>query len=186
VTADIEAKAWGTVLLNLGDARQRFYFTLAVTAVTLITLFRIVDSPFGRVLQGIRENEQRMASLGYRVRRFKLAAFVISGTLSGLAGYLYFTLTAFADPTLAFWLHSAQILVMTVLGGLGTLIGPAAGAAILTLFIDWCSEQTEHWKLYLGILIVAFTLYSTGGILSALSRIARAVASLMRTEHRNA
>jgi branched-chain amino acid transport system permease protein len=185
VTADIKAEMLGKMLLNLSDARERFYFTLCVTALVLISLLRIVDSPFGRVLQGIRQNEQRMRSLGYRVRRFKLAAFVISGTLSGLAGYLYFMLTAFADPTLAFWLQSAQILVMTVLGGLGTLIGPAAGAAALTLFVDWCSELTEHWKLYLGILIVAFTLFSTGGIFAALGRIG-SLAGLKRAEHRNA
>jgi branched-chain amino acid transport system permease protein len=175
VTADFKASIAGVTLLDLGNPHHRFYFSLAAAALVLLGLLRVVDSPFGRVLQGIRENEQRMRALGYRAGRFKLACFVISGTLSGLAGYIYFTLTSFADPTLAYWLHSAQILVMTVLGGIGTLLGPAIGAAFLTFFSDWSSELTEHWKLYLGILIVAVTLFSPGGAWSGLARVLRSL-----------
>jgi branched-chain amino acid transport system permease protein len=173
VTSDFKASIAGVTLLDLGNPHQRFYFSLAATALVLLGLMRVVDSPFGRVLQGIRENEQRMRALGYRVGCFKLACFIMSGTLAGLAGYLYFTLTSLADPTLAYWLHSAQILVMTVLGGIGTLLGPALGAAFLTFFSDWSPELTGHWKLYLGLLIVAATLFSPGGAWNGLARILR-------------
>jgi branched-chain amino acid transport system permease protein len=171
VSGALKAEIDGVTLLNLSDPRQRFYVTLATAMLVLLGLSRLVDSPFGRVLQGIRENDQRMRALGYRTGRFKLACFVISGTLSGLAGYLYFTLTSFADPTLTYWLHSAQILVMTVLGGIGTLLGPAIGVAFFTFFIDWASELTEHWKLYLGLAVVSATLFAPGGIWSGIQRM---------------
>ncbi|MGA7327136.1 MAG: branched-chain amino acid ABC transporter permease [Rhodomicrobium sp.] len=173
VSSNVKATIAGFTLVNLGDRVQRFYFTLGAASLVLLGLLRLVDSPFGRVLQGIRENEQRMRALGYRVGRFKLACFVLSGTLSGLAGYLYFALTTFADPTLTYWLQSAQILVMTVLGGVGTLLGPAIGAAFFTYFIDWSSELTEHWKLYLGLIVVAATLFSPGGLWKGLERISK-------------
>jgi branched-chain amino acid transport system permease protein len=171
VSATMKAEIGGVTLLNLSDARERFYVTLATATLVLLGLSRLVDSPFGRVLQGIRENNQRMRALGYSVSGFKLVCFVIGGTLSGLAGYLYFTLTGFADPTLSYWLHSAQILVMTVLGGIGTLLGPAIGVAFFTLFIDWASELTEHWRLYLGLVVVVATLFAPGGIWSGFERM---------------
>jgi branched-chain amino acid transport system permease protein len=171
VSATMKAEIGGVTLLNLSDPRERFYVTLATATLVLLGLSRLIDSPFGRVLQGIRENDQRMRALGYPVSRFKLACFVISGTLSGLAGYLYFTLTSFADPTLSYWLHSAQILVMTVLGGAATLLGPATGVAFFSFFIDWASELTEHWKLYLGLAVVTATLLAPGGVWSGLERI---------------
>jgi branched-chain amino acid transport system permease protein len=170
VSVTMKAEIGGITLLNLSDPSHRFYAALAAATLVLLGLARLVDSPFGRVLQGIRENDQRMRALGYSVSRFKLACFVIGGTLSGLAGYLYFTLTSFADPTLSYWLHSAQILVMTVLGGTGTLLGPAIGVAFITLFIDWASELTEHWKRYLGLVVVAATLFAPGGIWSGFER----------------
>jgi branched-chain amino acid transport system permease protein len=171
VSVTMKAEIGGVTLLNLSDSRERFYVTLATATLVVLGLSRVVDSPFGRVLQGIRENDQRMRALGYPVSRFKLACFVIGGTLSGLAGYLYFTLTSFADPTLSYWLQSAQILVMTVLGGIGTLLGPAIGVALFTLFIDWASELTEHWKLYLGLAIVVAALFAPGGIWTGLERM---------------
>jgi branched-chain amino acid transport system permease protein len=171
VSTSLKAGIGGVTLLNLSNPRERFYVTLAIATLVLLGLSRLVDSPFGRVLQGIRENDQRMRALGYAAGRFKLACFIISGTLSGLAGYLYFTLTSFADPTLTYWLHSAQILVMTVLGGMGTLVGPAIGVAFFTFFIDWASELTEHWKLYLGLAVVSATLFAPGGLWSGFRRL---------------
>jgi branched-chain amino acid transport system permease protein len=168
VSVDSKAEISGVTFFNLGNLLQRYYVTLAAAAIVMLGLFRIVESPFGHVLQGIRENQQRMRALGYRVNLYKLVAFVISGTLAGLAGYLYFVLTNFADPTLTYWLLSAQIMVMTVLGGRGTLIGPAIGAAFFTLFIDWSSELTDHWKVYLGIVVVAVTLFAPGGFWNGL------------------
>jgi len=180
VTATIKAEIGGVTLLNLSDPNERFYVALATSTLVLVGLSRVVDSPFGRVLQGIRDNDQRMRALGYPVTRFKLACFAVSGTLSGLAGYLYFTLTSFADPTLSYWLHSAQILVMTVLGGIGTLLGPAIGVAFFILFIDWASELTEHWKLYLGLAVVAATLFAPGGVWSGFQRMIAAALKISR------
>ena len=173
VSVNMKAEIGGVTLLNLSNSSERFYATLTAATLVLLGLSRLVNSPFGRVLQGIRENDQRMRALGYPVERFKLACFVIGGTLSGLAGYLYFTLTSFTDPTLSYWLHSAQILVMAVLGGTGTLLGPAIGVAFVTLFIDRASELTEHWKLYLGLVVVAATLFAPGGFWGALERLTR-------------
>lgn len=174
---DLKATIGDIVLFNLGNALQRYYFTLVTTALVLVGLSRLVVSPFGKVIQGIRSNEKRMRALGYPVARYKLVCFVIAGTLGGLAGYLYFTLTSFVDPTVIDWLQSAQLLVIVILGGLGTLIGPAVGALALILFIDQVSELTEHWKLYLGVVVLVVTLYGRGGligvgrqILSALTR----------------
>jgi branched-chain amino acid transport system permease protein len=184
VSVTMKAEIGGFTLLNLSDPRERFYAALAAATLALLGLSRVVDSPFGRVLQGVRENDQRMRALGYPVSRFKLTCFVISGTLAGLAGYLYFTLTGFADPTLSYWLHSAQILVMTVLGGIGTLLGPAIGVAFFTLFIDWASELTEHWKLFLGLAIVAATLFVPGGVWSGFQRVIAARSKMGRQNGR--
>jgi branched-chain amino acid transport system permease protein len=185
VSATVKAEIGGVTLLNLSDPRERFYVTLATATLVLLGLSRVVDSPFGRVLQGIRENDQRMRALGYAVNRFKLACFAVSGTLSGLAGYLYFTLTSFADPTLSYWLHSAQILVMTVLGGIGTLLGPAIGVALFTFFIDWASELTGHWKLYLGLAVVAATLFTPGGVWNGFQRVIAAGLKIGRQKESN-
>lgn len=159
VSDDIVLSLMGHPLMNLSNLHQRFYFTLLMAAAVMFGLFLLVGSPFGRVLQGIRENERRMRALGYKVALYKLVAFTLAGMLSGMAGYLYFCLTGFADPTLTNWLHSAQLLIITALGGAGTLVGPALSAVIFTLFVDWSSEITEHWKLYLGLIVVVLTLF---------------------------
>jgi branched-chain amino acid transport system permease protein len=153
-----------TVLLDLSNGTTRFYVVLLAVVATYIGLFMLVRSPFGRVLQGIKSNERRMRALGYPVARYKLACFVIGGALSGLAGYLYLVLTSLADPSILDWLHSAQVLMMVIIGGLGTLIGPALGAFLLIELIDQTAELTEHWKLVVGVVVVAVTLFGRGGI----------------------
>jgi branched-chain amino acid transport system permease protein len=150
--------------IDLGDRTSRYYFVLVCAVLVLIGLRLLVDSPFGRVIQGIRSNEQRMRALGYRVYRYKLVCFVIAGALAGLAGQLYVTLTSLADPSIIDWLHSAQILVMLIVGGIGTLVGPVVGAFVLIVFIDLASEYTEHWKIAIGIMVICITLFSRGGI----------------------
>ena len=162
--ADFEVRLGGWVILNLGNAVTRYYFMLAAALLVFIGLNRLVHSPFGKVIQGIRVNERRMRALGYPVARYKLVCFIIAGTIGGLAGYLYFLLTSFVDPTVVDWLHSAQLLVIVILGGLGTLAGPALGALVLTIFIDQTSEATDHWRLYLGVVVIAVTLFARGGL----------------------
>jgi len=131
----------------------------------------MVRSPFGRVLQGIKSNTQRMRALGYPVERYKLACFVIGGTLSGLAGYLYLALTSLADPSILNWTQSAEVLMMVLLGGMGTLIGPAAGAFVLIELVDQSSALTEHWKLIVGVVVILATLFARGGLAGLLGTL---------------
>lgn len=169
--ADLHAKIGDLVLLDLGNPIQRYVFTLVASIATLWFLVRLVRSPFGRVIQGIRSNERRMRALGYPIQRYKLVCFVIAGCLAGLAGYLYFVLTSFVDPTIIYWLQSAQLLVIVILGGLGTLTGPVIGAAVFIVFADVMAIQTEHWKLYLGILVIVITLYARRGLIGPFLKI---------------
>jgi len=157
--------------IDLSDGTARFYETLIATVAVLVGLSFLVRSPFGRTLQGIKSNERRMRALGYAVARYKLACFVIGGALAGLAGHLYVTLTSLADPSILDWTHSAQVLMMTILGGLGTLIGPMVGAFLLIEIIDQVAELTEHWKLIVGLVVVLATLFGRGGIAGVVSRL---------------
>jgi branched-chain amino acid transport system permease protein len=154
----------GITLLDLSDPVIRYYTCFAIGLLVLIGLWMLVESPFGRVIQGIKSNEQRMRALGYAVDRYKFVCFVIGGTLAGLAGHLYILLTGLADPSILDWLHSAQLLMMVIVGGIGTLIGGAVGALVMILFIDQASELTEHWKILVGALVIAITLLARGGI----------------------
>jgi branched-chain amino acid transport system permease protein len=158
-------------ILNLGNRAVRYYVVLVAAVLVFVGLWFLVRSPFGRVIQGIRSNEQRMRALGYPLLRYKLACFVIAGAVAGLAGHFYVVTTSLADPSIVDWLHSAQVLLMLIIGGIGTLVGPALGALILILLIDQASELTEHWKLIVGAVIVAVTLFSRGGIVGFLQRM---------------
>ena len=168
----LRASIGSIVLFDLSQPVTCFYTALIAAVATMIGLSLLVRSPFGRILQGIKSNEQRMRALGYPVERYKLGCFVIGGTLSGLAGYLYLMLTSLADPSILDWTHSTEMLLMVILGGLGTLIGPAAGALVLIELIDQSSAWTEHWKLIVGILVIVMTLFARGG-LAGLFRILR-------------
>jgi len=162
----------GVTLLDLSNAVTRYYACLVIGLAVLIGLWVLVQSPFGRVIQGIKSNEQRMRALGYPVERYKFVCFVIGGTLAGLAGHLYVLLTGL-DPSILDWLHSAQLLMMVIVGGIGTLVGGAIGAFVMILFIDQASEYTEHWKLLVGALVIAITLLARGGIVGIALSILR-------------
>ena len=124
----------------------------ATLVLAYLLLARILRAPYGRVLEGIRGNEQRMRSLGYPTRRYKLVAFVIAGTLAGVAGYLDATLYGFVNPAQLGWRQSGLILVTVLLGGKGTLYGPALGALLLA-FIEYYGERvTEHWNALIAAL----------------------------------
>jgi len=124
---------------------------------------RLVNSPFGRVLQAIRDNEERAEFIGYDVRIFKRRSFVISGIIGGLSGSL-FALLRFVDPDVLHWFTSAEALVMNLFGGMGTLYGPIIGAFTFLFCKDILSSYTEHWRLILGVVFVGFVLYSPQGI----------------------
>ena len=124
----------------------------------------LVRSPFGAVLRGIRENEAKTLSLGYNTRRYKIAVVAISFALGGLAGALYAPFAGFANTELLFWLFSGQALIMVIVGGAGTLVGPIIGAAFFMLVSNLLSSWTDSWALFFGIIFILFVLFAPQGI----------------------
>jgi branched-chain amino acid transport system permease protein len=154
--------------LDLGDDVQFYYICLASLSVFLLLAGRLVESRFGIVIRGCRENEKRMQSLGFPTYRYKLLCFVIAGAAAGLAGALIANQVEYVSPGLMHWTRSAIILVMVLLGGSGTLYGPVLGAAAFLFLEEVLSIYTEHWMVYFGpvmILVVLFARHGLFGIL---------------------
>ena len=125
----------------------------------------LVASRFGRVIRGARENPIRMAAIGFDVYRFQLAAYVIAGALGGLSGFLLANATEFVSPAYMSWQRSGELIVMVLLGGLGTLDGAIVGAAAYLLTEEWLSGYTEDWKVIFGPVLVLIVLFARGGLL---------------------
>jgi branched-chain amino acid transport system permease protein len=157
--------------LSLGDSYVFFYFVLTILILVYYGCVKLVNSPFGQILQAIRDNEERAEFIGYDIRVFKRRSFVISGIIGGLSGAL-FALLRFVDPEVLHWLTSAEVLVMNLLGGMGTLYGPIIGAIVFLFAKDLISSYTENWRIILGIIFVAFVIYSPQGVVG-LSRTVR-------------
>jgi branched-chain amino acid transport system permease protein len=164
------------VLPQLGISLTRpshFYdFVLLVAVLVFVLLLAVTASPFGRTLQGIRENETRMAALGYPTYRFRLAAFVLAGALAGLAGTLSATYFHYATPGSLFWTNSGLVMIAVILGGAGTLIGPALGAIVVTVLQFGLSaitvpEIADRNLLLLGAAFIAVVLFLPNGIAGA-------------------
>ena len=147
-----------------------YYVCLAALAVFLLLGRRLVHSRFGMVLQGCKENEQRMQALGFPVYRYKLAGFVAAGAVAGFAGALMANYMGFVSPGLMHWTVSGEIMVMVILGGMGTLMGPVVGAAALLLLEEALSAYMEHWMVVLGPLLVLVVLFARYGIWGWLRR----------------
>jgi branched-chain amino acid transport system permease protein len=147
------------------DGNVSFYFfVLGVVAAASALLVAIVKSPFGRALQGIRESESRMQALGYNVWRYQFVALVLASGFAGLAGALYAYYNRFVGPEYLHVVQSAEALIMVILGGAGTLIGPAIGAAIVVFLEDYISSMTQHWLMVLGGIYVLVTLFAPRGL----------------------
>ncbi len=149
---------------SLADTTPFYYFVLLIVAAAAAILARIVRSPFGYALRGIRESESRMSALGYNVWRYKYVAFVLGGLFAGLAGCLYVYLNRFVSPDYVHVVRSAEVLLMVILGGAGTLVGPAIGAGLIILFENVVSTYTERWLMALGVVYVLVTLFAPRGI----------------------
>lgn len=163
---------WGrNTLAGFGLDRQLgfYYLCLGLLLATWYFLHRLVHSRFGRVVQGSRQNELRMRALGYNPFPYKLTAFVISGALTGLAGALLANNNEFVDPSLTGWMQSGNFLVIVLLGGLGSLVGPIYGALALLLMEEVLISLTEHWQIILGPLLILVVLFFRGGIYGALT-----------------
>src|SRR5689334_23027280 len=147
------------------SSRSGFYYlVLILLAASLSFCWAVVRSPFGAVLRGIRENEAKTLALGFNTRRYKIAVVALAYGLGGLAGALYAPFAGFANTELLFWLFSGQVLIMVIVGGAGTLVGPILGAAFFMLMEHQLSAWTEAWALYFGLIFIAFVLFAPQGI----------------------
>lgn len=154
--------------LDLGNATQLYYLTLALLLALLFFTWRLVHSRFGYVLRGIQANERRITALGYPVLRFKLAAWVLSALIAAVAGFLLAHLTSYASPSYAAWNVSGELIVIVMLGGIGTVMGPLVGALVLLLVEEQLASLTVHWMAPLGISIVLVVLLARQGLYGAL------------------
>ncbi len=153
------------------DSRTSFYYlVLAFFLLSWWVLRRIVDSPFGWTLRGIRENEQRMLALGYNTFRYKMAAFVIAGVFAGIAGMLLAQFFRHAAPENLYWTTSGQVMIMLIVGGTGTLTGPILGAAVIRLLPNYLSTYTDRWQTVLGLTFILFVLFAPQGIMGLIQR----------------
>jgi branched-chain amino acid transport system permease protein len=150
-----------------------YYFALALVAPSLYVLYRLVSSPFGFTLRALRANPRRVQYIGVNVRAHQLATFVVSGAFAGLAGGLFALSTGNVFPGWLNWTASATPIVMAVLGGVNTFLGPALGAAVYVVLEVLISGKTEYWPLAMGVIIVVLVLLMPGG-LSGLSGLRRA------------
>ena len=155
---------------DLGEPVQRYYLIFVVLVAVLYGIWRLVHSPLGHVLRGIRQNERRMFALGYPVRRFQLVAWVLSAVIAAIAGFLLAGLTHYASPAYAAWTLSGELIVIVMLGGMGTVLGPLVGALVLLLFEEWLASLTTHWMAPLGIGIVLVVVLAKQGIYGSLHR----------------
>jgi branched-chain amino acid transport system permease protein len=159
----------------LASDRSLYYVALICLTGAYLLCRALVASRFGRVYRGARENAARMSAIGYEVFRFQLAAYVIAGMLAGLGGFLLANVTDFVSPAYMAWQRSGDLLVMVILGGMGTLHGPVIGAAALLLTEEWLSGLTEHWKVIFGPLLVLVAVFARGGLIGLAARLRRAV-----------
>ena len=150
--------------LDLSDDATFYYVCLALLLLFLWLGRRLTGSRFGMVIAGVRENERRMTALGFPVYRYKLACFAIAGATAGLAGALIANQTEFVSPSLMQWTKSGEIMVMVIMGGMGTLTGPVFGAVAFLLLEEVLSGWTEHWNIILGPLLILIVLFAKRGI----------------------
>jgi branched-chain amino acid transport system permease protein len=147
-----------------------YYLVLACLLGSYLVCRAIVRSNFGAVLAGIRENEAKTLSLGYNTRAYKTTTVVLSYGFGGLAGALYAGFAGYASPELFFWLTSGHVLIMVVVGGAGTLIGPMLGALFFVFLEHQLSQVTDLWPLIFGSIFIAFVMFFPQGILGLLRR----------------
>jgi branched-chain amino acid transport system permease protein len=160
-------------LINLSNRVQFYYLCLTCLVGGIYLIWRIVNSRFGMVVQGLRSNEQRMQAIGFPATRYRLVCFVISGTICGLAGALLANNTDFVSPAMMDWTRSGDLMVMVILGGMGTLFGPVIGAIVYLVLEEFLSQVTEYWALIMGPLLLLIVLFGRGGIVGLLGRFSR-------------
>jgi branched-chain amino acid transport system permease protein len=162
---------WMASVPVIGDYRisDHFYWlTVLLVAGCLLILRRIIGSPFGRILTTIRENPERAEFIGVNVRRYELLAFVLAGFFAGLSGGLFGIYNRGLFPDFAYWPKSSEVLIMTILGGMGHFWGPAVGALVLLVLNQQITSYTQYWPFVLGTILIVLLFVFPGGIVGAL------------------
>lgn len=160
--------------INLSNKTQFYYICLGLLYASIYLVWRIVNSRFGMVIQGSRSNDTRMRAIGFPTFRYKLTCFVIAGTLCGLSGALLANHTDFVSPAMMYWTRSGDLIIMVVLGGMGSVVGPVFGAIMLLVLEETLSGITEYWQIILGPLLLLVVLFARGGIDGLLRKVRHA------------
>ena len=169
------------------DGPGVYELSLLMCAAVLVGLSLLTRAPLGRTFVGIRENEARMRALGYNTYRYKLVALAVAGVLAGVAGALNVAYSGYVSPNDVFWTASGQVMVMVIIGGLGTLLGPVLGAVLVLLLQNLVSSIPgvgERWELIMGAVFVAFVLVGRGGIVGIARNLRRPRRMAARQESR--
>ncbi|TAY09715.1 branched-chain amino acid ABC transporter permease (plasmid) [Rhizobium ruizarguesonis] len=168
--------------IDLNSSTNMYYFVLAVFIIGVLIIWRFINSPFGMILKSIRENEQRVISLGYSVARYKLGAFVMSAALAGLAGAVKSIVFQFATLTDVAWQMSGEVILMTLLGGIGTLIGPLFGAGLVVALENYLATSEFPVTIITGIVFMVCVLIFRRGIIGEFyaSRLGRKLGFVYR------
>ena len=159
--------------LNTADPLSFFLVCYAVLMAALALMWRICDSRFGAALQAARQNEMRVAAVGIKPFRIRLAAFVISAVVTGVAGALFADLNRFVSPSMMSWQMSGELIVLIILGGTGRLFGPVAGAMLYVMVEFYLGGLTERWQFFLGFILLGVVLFARGGIVGLVAGRAR-------------
>lgn len=168
--------------LNMRSMEHYYYFVLSTTLLATLLLYRIIRSPFGLVLQGIRENQERVAFGGIPVRRYRLIAFILSGCFAGLAGALSAPLENIVAPDVAHWTKSAEPVLASLLGGIRSFTGPIVGSILFLLLKEVIVRFTEYWLLVYGVVLLIILLGFRGGIIGFVMRITPSLAFFTNRE----
>lgn len=157
--------------LSMWDNTNFYYLVLVFFVASFFLLWKLVRSPLGRAIVGVRESESRMQALGYNTWSIKYLAYVLAGGFAGLAGVLFVYYNGFISPHEMNWTMSGQAILMVIIGGAGTLLGPVAGAGVILVLQNLISSYTDRWPLFMGAIFVFCVLYVRGGIVGYLIKI---------------
>jgi len=154
----------GVFSIDMSSMGSYYYFVLIISLIAIFILYRIVNSPFGLTLKGIRDSENRVAFAGISIRNYRLLSFTIAGLYAGMAGSLLPPLENTVTPPLAHWTHSAEPVMVTLLGGIHTFSGPIVGSIIFYLLKDMIVRFTQYWLIWFGSIVIFLVLVFRGGI----------------------
>ncbi len=162
-----------TGVIDMESTHEFYYVVLMFLVGALYLVSRIVNARFGMVIQGAKDNEPRMQSLGFDTFRYRLACYVIAGAMAAAAGWLMGNYNYFFSPEMMSWTHSGELIFMVVLGGAGSLFGPVLGAIVLIILEEVLSGATVYWPLILGAILISVVLFARGGLEGALAMLER-------------